>query len=92
MMHGTSITQSAILTLDNMDRKGLSTIKKDEHLKYEKYVFERATATNISIVSGCLPLSTKYHIQRTMLNIASSSKVKTRDGVINMREAGVNKK
>ena len=66
--------------------------KKEELQKYEKDVFGRATAANISIASGCLPLSTKYHMQRTILNVASASKVKTRDGVIDMREAGVNKK
>jgi len=34
IMHGASVTQSAIRTLDSMDRKGLSTINEDERKRF----------------------------------------------------------
>lgn len=93
-MHGTNVVQSTMLTIDNMDRKYLTITKKDERQKFEPEVFGRAAAVaaaSVSITGAVLHLSTKYHMQKKILNIGSTSKVKTGYGVIDLRESGIKK-
>ena len=51
----------------------------------ETETFGRASAAAIALAGGNLPISTLFQLQESCLNVAPSTKVKTANGVIDMR-------
>jgi len=51
----------------------------------ETEVFGRASAAAIAIAGGNLPITTQFNLQETMLKVSNSTKVKTANGIIDLR-------
>lgn len=51
----------------------------------ETEVFGRASAAAIAIAGGNLPITTQFNLQETMLKVSNLTKVKTANGIIDLR-------
>mmetsp|Transcript_4354 Transcript_4354/g.5012 ORF Transcript_4354/g.5012 Transcript_4354/m.5012 type:complete len:631 (-) Transcript_4354:116-2008(-) len=85
MFHGANIAQDALDAMEIMNEKGLANISDKEKKRMGKVAFDKGTAAAISLKGGNLPITTVFGLQKTMLQVAPTTKVKTPNGIVDMR-------